>query len=73
MIGARNMIYKLSAEELRLTQTLQWHSLDPDRESCLVKGKTLLECQNYIKVIQQYKVRVKSLLSVVLYLTSEFK
>jgi len=56
MVGARNILYKLSAEELRLTQTLQWHSLDQDRESCLVKGKSILECQNYIKVLQQFKV-----------------
>lgn len=57
MVGARNILYKLSAEELRLTQTLQWHSLDLDRESCLVKGKSILECQNYIKVLQQFRVR----------------
>ena len=56
MVGARNILYKLSAEELRLTQTLQWHSLDQDRESCLVKGKSIIECQNYIKVLQQFKV-----------------
>jgi formate dehydrogenase maturation protein FdhE len=57
MVGARNILYKLSAEELRLTQTLQWHSLDQDRESCLVKGKNIIECQNYIKVLQQFKVK----------------
>jgi len=61
MVGARNILYKLSAEELRLTQTLHWHSLDPDRESCLVKGKTLTECQNYIKVLHQYRVRPKTI------------
>ena len=64
MVGARNILYKLSAEELRLTQTMQWHSLDQDRESCLVKGKSILECQNYIKVLQQFKVnylRIKTL------------
>ena len=56
MVGARNILYKLSAEELRLSQTLQWHSLDQDRESCLVKGKSIIECQNYIKVLQQFRV-----------------
>ena len=29
--------YKLSAAELRLKQTLLWHSTDFDRESCTVK------------------------------------
>ena len=37
LIGARNIMYKLSAAELRLTQTLLWHSSDFDRESCSVK------------------------------------
>jgi hypothetical protein len=62
MVGARNILYKLSAEELRLTQTLQWHSLDQDRESCLVKGKSIVECQNYIKVLQQFRVNNQSIL-----------
>ena len=61
MVGARNILYKLSAEELRLSQTLQWHSQDLDRESCLVKGKSILDCQNYIKVLQQFKVMVNLL------------
>ena len=54
LVGARNILYKLSVEELRLRQTLTWHSIDLDRESCLVKGKDAQECQNYIKVLQQY-------------------
>lgn len=54
VVGARNIIYKLSVDELRLKQTLTWHSLDLDRESCLVKGNDADECQNYIKVLQQY-------------------
>ena len=40
LIGARNIMYKLSAAELRLTQTLLWHSSDFDRESCSVKVRT---------------------------------
>ena len=28
--------------------------LDMDRESCIVKGNDAEECQNYIKVLQQY-------------------
>ncbi len=54
LIGARNIMYKLSASELRLTQTLQWVSSDFDRESGSVKGKPKQRCQNFVKVIQQY-------------------
>lgn len=54
LIGARNILYKLSAGELRLTQTLVWHSSDFDRESCIVKGKDRDRCQNYITVLQRY-------------------
>ena len=55
LVGAKNILYKLSVEELRLRQTLTWHSIDLDRDSCLVKGKSAQECQNYIKVLQQYE------------------
>ena len=58
LVGAKNILYKLNAQELRLTQTLRWNSLGPEIENCLVKGKTISECQNYIKVLQQYKVCV---------------
>ena len=27
LVGARNILYKLSVDELRLKQTLTWHSL----------------------------------------------
>ena len=57
LVGAKNILYKLNAQELRLTQTLRWNSLEPEIDNCLVKGKTILECQNYIKVLEQYKVR----------------
>ena len=56
VIGARNILYKLDAQEFRLTQTMRWPSKEAEVEKCHVKGKRLLECQNYIKVLQQYKV-----------------
>ena len=58
LVGAKNILYKLNAQELRLTQTLRCSSLEPEIDNCLVKGKTLVECQNYIKVLQQYKVSI---------------
>ena len=39
VVGARNILYKLSVDELRLKQTLTWNSVEQDRDSCLVKGK----------------------------------
>ena len=39
VVGARNILYKLSVDELRLKQTLTWNSVELDRDSCLVKGK----------------------------------
>lgn len=55
VVGARNIVYKLTVDELRLKQTLSWDSLEVDRDTCTVKGKTLNECQNYIKVLLQYQ------------------
>ena len=55
LIGARNIMYKLSAAELRLTQTLLWHSSDFDRESCSVKVRTRIKidggCQKVVFVL----------------------
>ncbi len=54
LIGARNILYKLSASELRLTQTLHWPADDTARDTCVVKGKSRDLCQNFIVVMQQY-------------------
>ncbi len=54
LIGARNIVYKLSASELRLTQTLHWPADESARDTCVVKGKTKDACQNFIVVMQQY-------------------
>ena len=56
VVGARNILYKLDAQEFRLTQAMRWPSLEAEVEKCHVKGKEHYECQNYIKVLQQYKV-----------------
>lgn len=54
LIGARNIVYKLSASELRLTQTLHWPAHESSRDTCAVKGKSREECQNFIVVMAQY-------------------
>ena len=54
LVGAKNIVYKLSAAELRLKQTLVWHATDFDRDACSVKGQAKEICQNYIVLLQQY-------------------
>lgn len=54
LIGARNIVYKLSSSELRLTQTLHWPATTAARETCVVKGKDREMCQNFISVVQQF-------------------
>ena len=56
LVGARNILYKLDAQELQLNQVMRWDSLEKEVENCHVKGKQPYECQNYIKVLQQFKV-----------------
>lgn len=47
------MVYNLSLtdltenEEMRIT----WNSLNRDRETCFLKGKSLDDCNNYIRVL----------------------
>ena len=54
LLGARNIVYKLSSSELRLKQTLVWDAAETARETCVVKGKNREVCQNFIVVLKQY-------------------
>jgi len=54
LIGARDIVYKLSVPELRLRQTLHWPASESARDTCVVKGKTPEMCRNFIVVVQQY-------------------
>ena len=54
LVEARNMVYKLDIEDLKLKQQLPWTATKYEREICLVKGKNKDSCQNYIKVLKKY-------------------
>ena len=36
--------------DMKVRQVLEWSASEQDRNVCLVKGKSELSCQNYIKV-----------------------
>ena len=53
LIGARNVVYNLSLADLQenVDMRITWDSNDRDRELCLVKGKSMDDCNNYIRVL----------------------
>ena len=54
LVGSRNTMYKLSIEDLKVRQKLEWNASEQDKNVCLVKGKSELSCQNYIKVLKKF-------------------
>ena len=55
LLAAKNLVYKLSSDELRLTQTLTWPASPAAVDTCRVKGKSRDACNNFIVVMQQYQ------------------
>ncbi|XP_068228414.1 semaphorin-1A-like isoform X3 [Palaemon carinicauda] len=53
LIGARNIVYNISISNLQenLSQRIVWFSRAQDSETCFNKGKSVDECQNYIRVL----------------------
>ncbi|KAK1165896.1 semaphorin-5B isoform X1 [Acipenser oxyrinchus oxyrinchus] len=51
IVGARNYLFKLSLFNISLIQATEWGSDEDTRRSCRSKGKTEVECQNYIRVL----------------------
>lgn len=53
LIGARNVVYNLSLTDLTENEDMRitWNSLNRDRETCFLKGKSLDDCNNYIRVL----------------------
>ena len=53
LIGARNIVYNLSLDEMteNREQRVEWYPSDHHRDTCLVKGKSENDCQNYIRVL----------------------
>ena len=53
LVGSRNIVYKLSIEDLKVCRTLEWNANEHNKDLCLLKGKSELSCQNYIKVLKK--------------------
>ena len=53
LIGARNVVYNISLSDLTENTDLRitWNSRTRDRELCLVKGKSVDNCNNYVRVL----------------------
>ncbi|KAL0968322.1 hypothetical protein UPYG_G00265340 [Umbra pygmaea] len=54
-VGAKNTLYSLSLERVNHQPSeIIWASSEAQQEECLMKGREMSECANYIKVLQQY-------------------
>ncbi|XP_064106645.1 semaphorin-1A-like isoform X3 [Macrobrachium nipponense] len=53
LIGARNIVYNISISNLQenFSQRIVWFSRSQDSETCFNKGKSVDDCQNYIRVL----------------------
>ncbi|XP_038646008.1 semaphorin-5B isoform X1 [Scyliorhinus canicula] len=51
IIGARNYLFRLTLDNISLIQAIEWGPEEDTRKACQSKGKTEVECQNYIRVL----------------------
>ncbi|KAL3999131.1 Sema domain family protein [Acanthocheilonema viteae] len=51
LVGARDRAYNLSIINLQVLHVLEWVPPGQTIEDCLMKGKSRLECHNYIRVM----------------------
>uniref|UniRef100_F1KUC0 Semaphorin-1A n=1 Tax=Ascaris suum TaxID=6253 RepID=F1KUC0_ASCSU len=51
MVGARDAVYNLSMASMEVQHTIEWAPNGRTVEDCLMKGKSRLECHNYIRVM----------------------
>ncbi|XP_077392606.1 semaphorin-5B isoform X2 [Festucalex cinctus] len=58
IVGARNFLFRLDLSNISLIQATEWAPDDETRRSCQSKGKTEIECQNYIRVLLVNKTQV---------------
>lgn len=56
LVAGKNILYKLNASNLELKQSLRWYPHKAGIDNCIVKGRSVSECQNYIDILLQYKV-----------------
>lgn len=50
VVGARNKLFSISPADFTSKSLYTWSSTDADRELCTLKGKTAIQCQNYLRV-----------------------
>ncbi|XP_026073505.1 semaphorin-5B-like isoform X3 [Carassius auratus] len=58
IVGARNYLFRLNLNNISLIQATAWGPDEDTRRSCQSKGKTEVECQNYIRVLLVNKTEV---------------
>ncbi|XP_048049492.1 semaphorin-5B isoform X2 [Megalobrama amblycephala] len=58
IVGARNYLFRLNLNNISLIQATEWGPDEDTRRSCQSKGKTEVECQNYIRVLLVNKTEV---------------
>ncbi|XP_031440888.1 semaphorin-5B isoform X3 [Clupea harengus] len=58
IVGARNYLFRLNLSNISLIQETEWSPDEDTRRSCQSKGKTEVECQNYIRVLLINKTEV---------------
>ncbi|XP_066542950.1 semaphorin-5B isoform X3 [Hoplias malabaricus] len=58
IVGARNYLFRLNLSNISLIQATEWGPDEDTRRSCQSKGKTEVECQNYIRVLLVNKTEV---------------
>uniref|UniRef100_UPI00358F01F4 semaphorin-5A-like n=1 Tax=Myxine glutinosa TaxID=7769 RepID=UPI00358F01F4 len=51
VVGARNYLFQLSLADLSLIQVTEWGCDRATQESCYIKGKSEVDCHNYIRVL----------------------
>ncbi|CAB3410909.1 unnamed protein product [Caenorhabditis bovis] len=51
LVGARNAVYNLSLTSLTVNHKIDWKPPAEHIEECMMKGKTKMDCQNYIRVL----------------------
>uniref|UniRef100_A0A3Q3A857 Semaphorin-5A n=1 Tax=Kryptolebias marmoratus TaxID=37003 RepID=A0A3Q3A857_KRYMA len=58
IVGARNYLFRLDLRNMSLIQATEWAPDEETRKSCQSKGKTEIECQNYVRVLLVNKTEV---------------
>ncbi|XP_040912945.1 semaphorin-5B isoform X2 [Toxotes jaculatrix] len=58
IVGARNYLFRLDLSNMSVIQATEWAPDEETRRSCQSKGKTEIECQNYIRVLLVNKTEV---------------